>query len=134
MNAIELLPFQRKASDTIVERYNRLVTAERRPMVYAGWPVPFYQALSGLTGAGKTPILADAVAQIRAGMPGEPIVFWMSMAKAVVDQTATNFAGGGKYTHLIEGFLPFPIGDLTQEAIRDGSVPVIVLATVGTFN
>src|SRR4051794_26588225 len=106
MNAIELKPFQREASDTIVRRYHELVSDPKRPMVYAGWPVPFYQALSALTGAGKTPILADAVAQIRASMSGEPIVLWISKAKAVVEQTAANFQGGGKYAHLIEGFMP----------------------------
>jgi type III restriction enzyme len=43
--------------------------------------VPFYQALSALTGAGKTPILADAVAQIRAQLPVEPIVLLISKTK-----------------------------------------------------
>jgi hypothetical protein len=36
--------------------------------------VPFYQALSALTGPGKTPILADAVVQMRTSAPLEPIV------------------------------------------------------------
>jgi type III restriction enzyme len=67
--------------------------------------VPFYQALSALTGAGKTPILADAVAQIRAQLPVEPIVLLISKSKAVVGQTYGNFESGGRYERFIEGFL-----------------------------
>lgn len=134
MSGIELLPFQAKASEQIAERYAALVSDERRPLVHRHWEVPFYQALNALTGAGKTPILADAVAQIRASMTTEPIVLWVSKAKAVVDQTFFNFSAGGKYEGLIEGFMVGPLGDLKAIEIADDSVPRIALSTVGAFN
>src|SRR4051794_16464870 len=102
MSSIELLPFQAKAAEQIASRYNELAADVRRPTVNREWDVPFYQALNALTGAGKTPILADAVAQIRASMQIEPIILWVSKAKAVVDQTYANFSSGGKYEGLIE--------------------------------
>lgn len=66
MGEIRLLPFQAQAAKTIADRFEELRATAKRPFMTADWPVPFYQALSALTGAGKTPILADAVALIRA--------------------------------------------------------------------
>ena len=119
MSGIELLPFQARASEQIAERYAELVADERRPLVHRHWDVPFYQALNALTGAGKTPILADAVAQIRASMPGEPIVLWVSKAKAVVDQTHLNFSAGGKYEGLIAGFVVGYLSELRAAEVAD---------------
>ena len=134
MSDIELFPFQAKASENIAQRYAKLAGDDRRPMVHRFWDVPFYQALSALTGSGKTPILADSVAQIRAQMSEEPIVLWISKAKAIIDQTYANFEPGGKYEHLVQGFLVGYLSDLTLAMISDGSSANIVLATVGTFN
>lgn len=134
MSAIELLPFQARASDTIAKRFIELSRDERRPMEYKSWAVPFYQALSALTGAGKTPILADSVARIRAAIAPEPIVLWISKGRAVVDQTYSNFDAGGKYAHLIDGFLVRYLSELNIDLIQDDGTPLIALATVGTFN
>jgi type III restriction enzyme len=131
---IELLTFQVRASQQIVNRYLKLIGDADRPMFTAKRPVPYYQALSALTGAGKTPILADAVSQIRITMPVQPIVLWISKAKAVVDQTFANMEPGGKYNALIEAFTVAYLSDLTPEVIADGDTPVLALATVGTFN
>ncbi len=131
---IQLLPFQVRASQQIVNRYLKLVEDPRRPTEHMGWAVPYYQALSALTGAGKTPILADAVAQIQITMPIQPIVLWISKAKAVIDQTFANFEQGGKYNHLIHTFTVLYLSQLTPGQIRDGTTPFIALATVGTFN
>lgn len=133
-SSIDLLPFQVRASQQIATRFVELLADKDRPAERLTWPVPFYQALSALTGAGKTPILADAVAQMRAHVSVEPIVLWISKAKAVVDQTFANFEGGGKYSQLLEGFLIEYLSDLTPDRIADGTSPQIVLATVGTFN
>lgn len=135
-NRIELLPFQVRASQQIANRYLKLVGDPERPAFTATRPVPFYQALSALTGAGKTPILADAVAQIRttAATACQPLVLWISKAKAVVDQTFANFEAGGKYHHLIDPFQAGYLADLTPEAVADGTTPFLALATVGTFN
>jgi len=133
-SSIELLPFQIRAAQQIATRFVELISDDDRPAERRNWFVPFYQALSALTGAGKTPILADVVAQMRAHVPVEPIVLWISKAKAVVDQTFANFEAGGKYSHLLEGFLVEYLSDLTPERIADGTAPQVVLATVGTFN
>jgi len=134
MSSIELLPFQARAAQQIVNRFHKLLSDPMRPMVHKNWEVPFYQALSALTGAGKTAILADAVGQIRATLPVEPIVLWISKAKAVVDQTYSNFEPGGKYIHLIDPFTVGYLSELTPEAIGDGTTPFLVLTTVGAFN
>jgi len=130
----ELLPFQSQASSQIAARYVLLASDRRRPMEYADWPTPYYQALSALTGAGKTPILADAVAQMRAHMSLEPVVLWVSKSRAVVDQTLGNFRPGGKYEGLVEGFVVSPLADVPRDAISDASQAVLALATVGSFN
>jgi type III restriction enzyme len=130
----ELFPFQAKASEQIATRYGKLALDDRRPMVNRFWDVPFYQALSALTGSGKTPMLADTVSQIRAQMPEEPIVLWISKAKAVVDQTYANFEPGGKYKHLIPDFLICYLSELGPQQIADGTTASLVMATVGTFN
>lgn len=134
MTTIQLFPFQFKASQQIANRYFKLAGNPRRPSVHRNWDVPFYQALSALTGAGKTPILADAVSQIRTTMAIQPIVLWTAKWRAVVDQTYMNFEAGGKYHHLIDPFNVCYLSELTTEAIADGDTPFLVLSTVGTFN
>ncbi|MFC5357085.1 DEAD/DEAH box helicase family protein [Azospirillum himalayense] len=135
MSSIELLPFQARAAQQIVNRFHKLLTDPMRPMVHKNWEVPFYQALSAITGAGKTAMLADAVSQIRATLPVQPIVLWISKAKVVVDQTYANFEPGGKYSHLIDpSFTVKYLSELTPEAIGDGNTPFLVLTTVGAFN
>lgn len=132
--SFDLLPFQAHAADQIAQRYGLLMTDPRRPMEYAGWPTPYYQALAALTGSGKTPVLADSVTQIRNAMVSEPIVLWISKSRAVVGQTLANFEPGGKYETLIEGFVVTSLAELTADIIQDESQPVIALATVGSFN
>jgi type III restriction enzyme len=131
---IELLPFQIRASQQIVNRYLKLQADPKRPAEHRSWDVPFYQALSALTGGGKTPTLADAVVQMRTASPLEPIVLWISKAKAVVDQTFANFCAGGKYAHLISPFEPVYLSQITPMQIKDATTPFLALTTVGTFN
>lgn len=134
MKSLTLLPFQTRASQQIVNRFAKLIGDEERPLQNRSWAVPYYQALSALTGAGKTPILADAVSQMRHIVTGEPIILWISKGRAVVEQTYNNFDSGGKYGHLIEGFDVRWMLDLNDDIIRDDSTPCIALSTVGAFN
>lgn len=129
-----LLPYQTRAADQITRRYQLLASDRRRPMEHREWPTPYYQALAAITGSGKTAILADAVAQIRSRMAAEPIVLWISKAKAVVDQTYSNFEPGGKYEGLIEGFLVNYLSELNADRMRDDTQPIIAITTVGAFN
>ncbi|MCF8839703.1 DEAD/DEAH box helicase family protein [Xanthomonas campestris pv. campestris] len=131
---IELKPFQVRAAQQIADRYAFFAGHSYRPTYKGKLPRPFYQALSAITGAGKTPVLAEAVTLMRMYMEVEPIVFWMSKAKSVVQQTYTNFSGGGKYAEIVDDFRVIRAGQLEPNLIADGSSPLIVLATTGLFN
>lgn len=131
---IELKPFQVRAAKQIADRYAFFAEHPYRPKYKGTLPRPFYQALSAITGAGKTPVLAEAVTLMRMHMGVEPIVFWMSKAKSVVQQTYTNFSSGGKYAGIVDAFRVIRAGQLEPSLISDGGVPLIVLATTGLFN
>lgn len=130
---LELKVFQGESAKLIADRYAFFAGHPDRPRK-GSKPRPFFQALSGLTGAGKTPILAQAATLIRSHLPAEPIILWMSKARSVVGQTLTNFSTGGKYSHLLEDFRVVAIGDITPQLISDATVPLIVLTTTGLFN
>lgn len=130
---LELKSFQSESADLMAKRYAFFAKHPDRPKK-GNKPRPFFQALSAITGAGKTPILAQAVAQIRLTLEIEPIVFWMSKAKSVVAQTYGNFSPGGKYFDILEGFHVITVPELTPRGIADGSTPMIVMATTGLFN
>ena len=55
---------------------------------YGASPIPFLGQLKAVTGAGKTPILADVVAGL-----GDAVVIWTSKSSAVVEQTYQNLRG-----------------------------------------
>lgn len=131
---IELKPFQVRAAKQIADRYAYFAGHSYRPTYKGSLPRPFYQALSAITGAGKTPVLAEAVTLMRMHMGVEPIVFWMSKAKSVVQQTYTNFSSGGKYAEIVDAYRVIRAGQLEPSLIADGSTPLIVMATTGLFN
>jgi len=130
---IDLKPFQIRSADQIAQRYAYFAGHPYRPR-YKGKHCAFYQALAAITGAGKTPILAEAVSLMRLHMKAEPIVFWMSKARSVVQQTYTNFSGGGKYSGIIEGFNVIRMSQLEPSMISDGGTPLLIMATTGLFN
>ena len=130
---LELKVFQSEAAKLISDRYAFFASHPDRPRK-GNKPRPFFQALKAITGAGKTPILAQAVAQLRTHMVGEPIVFWMSKAKSVVAQTYTNFSGGGKYSEIVDGFNVINVSQLTPQLIEDDGSALLVIATTGLFN
>lgn len=126
--------FQSESAALMAARYAYFANHPERPWKGKKAPRPFFQALAALTGAGKTPILAEAVSRMRVHLTSEPIVFWMSKAKSVVAQTYTNFSAGGKYSSLVEDFRVVNVSQLTPQCIADGSTPLIILATTGLFN
>ena len=133
MLMLELKVFQSASAALIADRFAFYASHPDRPRK-GKRPRPYFQALSALTGAGKTPILADAVMRMRAHLEAEPIVLWMSKARSVVGQTLTNFSEGGKYSHLIDGFRVLPIGNLTPALLNDASAPLLIMTTTGLFN
>jgi type III restriction enzyme len=73
---LELKVFQSESAKTIADRYAFFANHPDRPRK-GNKPRPFFQALSALTGAGKTPVLAQAVMLMRAHFCAEPIVLWI---------------------------------------------------------
>lgn len=131
---ISLFPFQIEASTAIADRFRSFITDPERPSQRGYGLLPFYQSLHALTGSGKTPVLADAVTQMRTVFAVEPIVLWISKAKVVVDQTLTNFQDGGKYHHLVDRFVAMPLPECGLDHIEDAHAGLILLGTVGLFN
>ena len=130
---LELKGFQSGSAKSISDRYAFFASHPDRPRK-GNKPRPFFQALSALTGAGKTPILAQAVEHLRGYFTSEPIVVWMSKAKSVVAQTYTNFSPAGKYSQIIEGFRVIRMAELHPELISDSTTPLLVMTTTGLFN
>lgn len=132
---LSLFQFQEEAAASIASRVAEYleaparVTVNRKPHV-----APFFQALSALTGAGKTVILAEAVSQISDLMPVKPVVMWMSKGKVVVAQTFANLSPGGKYHHLLDGMEVNALADYSPSAVADTEKALVYFATVGTFN
>jgi type III restriction enzyme len=129
---LELKVFQSESAKLIADRYALFANHPDRPRK-GNKPRPFFQALSALTGAGKTPILAQAVSLMRGHFGTEPLVLWMSKARSVVAQTYANFSGG-KYSELIEGFRVINIQNINPELIADGTTPLLLMTTTGLFN
>ena len=92
MSRIELLDFQQEAATKLVETAVAYFTGGAD--VVGGRPVPFVGQLQAVTGAGKTPILADVVGRLKPA-----IILWTTKFGAVVDQTVANLQG--KYRHLV---------------------------------
>lgn len=130
---LELKVFQSGAAKSISDRYAFFANHAFRPRK-GNKPRAFFQALAALTGAGKTPILAQAVALMRGHFASEPIIFWISKAKSVVAQTYTNFSSGGKYSEIIDGFRVINMSQLDPALISDSTTPLLITATTGLFN
>lgn len=92
MARIELLGFQQQAASKLVDAAVRYFTDGQDK--FGGRPVPFVGQLKAVTGAGKTPILADVVSKLKPA-----IILWTTKFGAVVDQTVINLRG--KYRPLL---------------------------------
>jgi type III restriction enzyme len=92
LSNIELLDFQQEAAAKLVDA--AVTYFKTGQDVLGGRPVPFVGQLKAVTGAGKTPILADVVSRLRPA-----IILWTTKYGAVVDQTVANLLG--KYRHLL---------------------------------
>jgi type III restriction enzyme len=92
VSRIELLDFQQDAASRLLDAAVTYYTGG--PDISGGRPVPFVGQLKAVTGAGKTPILADVVGRLKPA-----IILWTTKYGAVVDQTVANLLG--KYRHLL---------------------------------
>lgn len=132
---IELFKFQEEAAANVAARVSeyldqpQIQIVDRRKHV-----VPFFHALAAVTGAGKTAILAESVAQMASTMPVKPIVVWLSKGKVVVQQSFANLAPGGKYHHLLDGMNVELLADYSEFDVAEAASALVYFATVGTFN
>lgn len=132
---IDLFQFQREASTQIADRFMEyhgnavLKGTAKKPI-----NVPFFQALAAITGAGKTAILADAVSQMASTLLVAPVILWLSKGKVVVQQSYANLVPSGKYNPLLGSAIVKPLSEYDPDEVEHTNVPVVLFATVGTFN
>ena len=91
MSRIELRDFQQEAANKLVEA--ALNYFSQGQDVVGGRPVPFVGQLQAVTGAGKTPIIADVVGRLKPA-----IVLWTTKFGSVVDQTVTQLCAASTRT------------------------------------
>lgn len=132
---LELFQFQQIAASQIADRF---LEYHAEPIPFGRGAkrrdVPFYQALSSITGSGKTAILAQAVSEIVAMMEVPPVILWLSKGKVVVQQSYANLAAGGKYNHLLPGTTVRLLSEYDPEDVANSKEALLYFATVGTFN
>ncbi|EYT52562.1 hypothetical protein H483_0117820 [Dietzia sp. UCD-THP] len=132
---IELFQFQQDAASQMADRF---VEYAKEPIVMGRRAnvreVPFYQALSSITGSGKTAILAQAVSEIAALSEIPPVILWLSKGKVVVQQSYANLADGGKYDHLLPDITVRLLSEYDPEDVANSKEALLYFATVGTFN
>lgn len=132
---MELFQFQEVAAATVSDRFLEYLDdppqagTSKRPRT-----VPFFQALSALTGAGKTLILAESVSQVAATMPVAPVILWLSRGKVVVRQSFANLSPGGKYHELLDNITVLALGEYDAIEAAQSTAALLCFATVGTFN
>ena len=132
---IKLFKFQREASTQISDRFieyqgNEVSKGTRKAPEW----VPFFQSLAALTGAGKTVILADAVAQMSAVTEVAPVILWLSRGRVVVAQTYANLQPGGKYNHILGNASVKLLSEYAPTEVEVAETASLYFATVGTFN
>jgi type III restriction enzyme len=131
---LELLDFQQDAVTKLFE--TALGYFESGGDVVGGRKVPFVGQLKAVTGAGKTPILANIFSRLRPA-----IVLWTTKFGSVVDQTAINLSSGGKYNHLL-GMAPvqvikfsdIPSSAAWQRILEQKDGLTILISTVAAWN
>lgn len=96
MPGLELLDFQQTASSRLLD--GALNYYASGPDKLGGRIVPYVAQLKAVTGAGKTPILANVIGRLNPS-----IILWTTKYGSVVDQTVANLRSGGKYHHLLGG-------------------------------
>ncbi|MDJ0454087.1 DEAD/DEAH box helicase family protein [Gordonia amicalis] len=133
--AIELFQFQQEAASQMADRY---IEYSAEPIGFGRGArrrdVPFYQALSSITGSGKTAILAQTVSEIVEMSELPPVILWLSKGKVVVQQSYANLAVGGKYAHLMPGIAVRLLSEYDPEDVAESDGALLYFATVGTFN
>jgi type III restriction enzyme len=89
-SSFQLFPFQEEAAQALRNSALGWVAHAVGGEIprYGTAPIPFLGQLKAVTGAGKTPILAEVI-----GSLGNAVVLWTSKSSAVVEQTFNNLRG-----------------------------------------
>lgn len=127
---MDLLQFQQAAATQIAQRFAEYAVDPL--LVDKTRCVPFLQTLVSITGSGKTLMLADAVTQVQAHLPLQPIVLWISKGRVVVSQTYENLSAG-KYADNLPGFTVKPLLETAPSDIENDELPLLLIATVAKF-
>jgi type III restriction enzyme len=123
----ELHDYQKKAAQELTEKYWEY---RQNPLKQ---PLPFLKLLSSVTGSGKTAILAQAVANLLAYYSqSQPLIFWLSCNKVVVQQTAFNLRG--KYQSLIPQAQVKSFLEISPSDIAQLDTPLIYVDTIQKFS
>lgn len=134
MSRIELIEFQTKAAERIVE--STFSYFSRGPDKVSGRNIPYVGQLKAVTGAGKTPILATVTGRL-----SNAIILWTTVYGSVVDQTVKHLRVGGKYHHLF-GTTDVEVYDLREpltaskreELLQATQGVTILVSTVAAWN
>lgn len=89
-SGFKLFPFQEEAAEALRSAALRWVAHALATEIprYGTAPIPFVGQLRAVTGAGKTPILAEVI-----GGLGHAVVIWTAKSSVVVEQTYNNLRG-----------------------------------------
>ncbi|CAG8660075.1 10912_t:CDS:2, partial [Racocetra persica] len=118
------------AADQLTEKY---LDYRKNSLKIKGQTIPFLKLLSSVTGSGKTAILAQTVSNLLTYYPEiQPLIFWLSCNKVVVQQTYHNLKE--KYKSLVplaqvKSFLGISPSDITQL-----DTPLIYVDTIQKFS
>lgn len=136
MATIELKPFQVEAASTIVNFISQYSSSSEDAVHNrkTGKLEPFVCQLKAITGAGKTPMLAQVAQQL-----GNSIILWTTNRGAIIEQTLFNFRSGGKYHELLPaGTDVYKLGDMSDTdwaSVMEAKTGIsLLVATVASFN
>ncbi|QFP75050.1 DEAD/DEAH box helicase [Deinococcus sp. AJ005] len=132
----DLKPFQIRSASRLAEMILNYPHGQFKPRYDpdTGATLPFLSRLRAITGAGKTPILAQTATYLETG-----VILWTTNRSAVIAQTIANLRPGGKYASLLpESTQVFSLSEMSStdwnSTMQAKQGITILLATVSSFN
>lgn len=127
----ELHDYQKKAAEALITQFQNY--RQKPCQGKDNLPLPFLKLLSSVTGSGKTAILAQTVANLLTYYSeAQPLIFWLSCNKVVVQQTAYNLKG--KYQSLIPQVQVKSFLEISPTDISQLDTPLIYVDTIQKFS
>lgn len=130
ITSFELHNYQRQAAKELTEKYSEY---RQKTLKIEDQTIPFLKLLSSVTGSGKTAILAQTVSNLLSYYPkAQPLIFWLSCNKVVVQQTAHNLKG--KYQSLIPQVQVKSFLEISSADVAQLDTPLIYVDTIQKFS